>query len=215
MGLIPSARDKDAFARNRVRVVSGSWKRIGQFRVWDGKGAMNQKTKESRLVVIRRIFFAQLCLVAAFSILAIIGYFWQVGTFFFALFLGSLGGSIGLLRRVRGEKPAIIEELAADMTSTLMPILYGGLMAGVAYLLFMSALLSGESDDGLFTSNLFPNFTKAKASEANLIKRFMDMEPLSMKDVGKLLVWCFVAGYSESFVTGILKQLESRSEGAQ
>lgn len=36
-----------------------------------------------------------------------------------------------------------------------------------------------------------------------------------MKDVGKLLVWCFVAGYSESFVTGILKQLESRSEGAQ
>lgn len=88
-------------------------------------------------------------------------------------------------------------------------------MAGVGYLLFMSALLSGESNDGLFTSNLFPNFTKVDASETNLIKRFMDIEPASMKDVGKLMVWCFVAGYSESFVTGILKQLERRSEGGQ
>ncbi len=176
---------------------------------------MNQETKQARLVLIRRIFIAQICLVAAFSILAIIGYFWHVGTFFFAVFLGSLGGSIDLLRRVRGEKAAIIEELAADMTSTLMPILYGGLMAGIAYLLFMSGLLSGESKDGLFTSNLFPNFTKPTAPKANLIKRFMDMEPIGMKDVGKLLVWCFVAGYSERFVTGILKQLERRSEGGQ
>ena len=176
---------------------------------------MNQEIRESRRILIRRIFFAQLCLVAAFSILAIIGYFWQVGTFFFALFLGSLGGSIDLLRRVRGEKPAVVEELAADLTSTLMPILYGGLMAGIAYLLFMSRLLSGESKDGLFTSNLFPNFTRPDASEPNLIKRFMDMEPVNMTDVGKLLVWCFVAGYSERFVTGILKQLERRSDGGQ
>ena len=29
------------------------------------------------------------------------------------------------------------------------------------------------------------------------------------------MVWCFVVGYSESFVTGILKQLERRSEGGQ
>jgi hypothetical protein len=42
----------------------------------------------------------------------------------------------------------------------------------------------------------------------------MEMAPVSMKDVGKLLVWCFVAGYSEKFVTGILKQLERRGEGS-
>jgi hypothetical protein len=173
---------------------------------------MNQETQESRLAVIRRIFVAQVCLVAAFCLLAIFGFFWHVGSFFFGFFLGSLGGSIALLRRVRSEKTASIGELAADMTSTLMPLLYGGLMAGVGYLLFMSGILSGEGGAGLFTSNLFPNFTTPNATEENLIKRFLEMKPVSMKDVGKLLVWCFVAGYSERFVTGILKQLERRGE---
>lgn len=176
---------------------------------------MNKKTKESRLTLIRRIFVAQASLVAALCLLVIVGYFWHVGSFFFAVFLGSLGGSIALLRRVRSEKASIIEELATDMTSTLMPLLYGGLMAGVGYLLFMSGILSGEGGAGLFTSNLFPNFTSPDAAEENLIKRFLEMKPVSIKDVGKLLVWCFVAGYSERFVTGILKQLERRSEGQQ
>lgn len=157
----------------------------------------------------------QLCIVAAFCLLTIVGYFWHIGSFFFGVFLGSLGGSIALLKRIRSEKASIIEEAAADIISTLMPILYGGLMAGVGYLLFMSGILSGEGGDGLFTSNLFPNFTTPSNTEEKLIKRFMQMEPETMKDVGKLLVWCFVAGYSESFVTGILKQLEQRGEDKQ
>ena len=173
---------------------------------------MNQAIHASRLAVIRRIFVTQLCIVAAFGLLTIIGYFWHVGSFFFGIFLGSLGGSIALLKRVRNEKAAIIEEVAADIISTLMPILYGSLMAGVGYLLFMSGILSGEGGEGLFTSNLFPNFTTPSTTEDNLIKRFIEMKPETMKDVGKLLVWCFVAGYSESFVTGILKQLEQRGE---
>jgi hypothetical protein len=32
----------------------------------------------------------------------------------------------------------------------MMPVLYGGLMAGVAYLLFMSGFLSGEGGARLF-----------------------------------------------------------------
>lgn len=53
------------------------------FAGWDGKDAMNQETKQARLVLIRRIFVVQICLVGAFGILAIIGYIWHVGTFFF------------------------------------------------------------------------------------------------------------------------------------
>ncbi len=172
---------------------------------------MDQEIK-TRVEVVRRIFVAQLCLVAAFCVLATVGYFRQIGSFSFALLLGSLGGSIALLKRVRTENALVVEELCADLTSTLMPMLYGGLMAGVAYLLFMSGILSGEGGSGLFTSNLFPNFTSPDSSVVGLIRRFLQMESVGMKDVGKLLVWCFVAGYSERFVTGILKQLEQRGE---
>lgn len=176
---------------------------------------MNQEIQEARLIVTRRLFVAQLGLIAAFCLLVTIGYFWHTGSFFFGVFLGSLGGSIALLRRVRSEKAQVTVELAADVISTLMPLLYGGLMAGVAYLLFMSGILSGEGGAGLFTSNLFPNFTTPNIEEDNLIKHFLAMKPASMKDLGKLLVWCFVAGYSERFVTGILKQLERRSDDGE
>jgi hypothetical protein len=101
---------------------------------------MNQKTEHlrpARQSLIRRIFYAQLGLVAALCILVAVGFFWHAGSFFFGIFLGSLGGSIALLRQAKSENAAVVEELAAEMTSTLMPILYGGLMAGVAYLLFM------------------------------------------------------------------------------
>jgi len=177
---------------------------------------MSYTIQESRQIVIRRLFFAQLGIVLAFCIMAVIGYFWHVGSFLFGVFLGSLGGSIALLKRVRTDKIVIIQELAEDITATLMPILYGGLMAGVGYLLFMSGILSGEGGSGLFTSNLFPNFTTPENLDEKLIKNFILIKPETMKDVGKLLVWCFIAGYSERFVTGILKQLEQGSdEGAK
>ena len=115
---------------------------------------MTEDSQQARRIVVRRIFITQLCLVGAISLLVLIGLFWPVGSFLFGLSLGSLGGSIALLRRVRGEMASVLVEIAADMTSTLMPVLYGGLMAGVAYLLFMSGILSGEGGSGLFTSNL-------------------------------------------------------------
>lgn len=35
-----------------------------------------------------------------------------------------------------------------------------------------------------------------------------------MHNTGKLLVWCFLAGYSERFVVGILDQLEKHGKGS-
>jgi hypothetical protein len=39
-------------------------------------------------------------------------------------------------------------------------------------------------------------------------KEFFRMRPATTEDLGKLFVWCFLAGYSESFVTGLLSRLE-------
>lgn len=178
---------------------------------------MQSKTDSIHHQVIRRIFVAQLSLIVTFGALAIAAYAWpeRIGSFFFAFFLGCIGGSVALLKRIRKEDAKVIEELASYWIATLMPLLYGGIMASVAYLLFMSGILSGDGGNGLFTSNLFPNFTSPRPESGELLsfKQIVQMRPETLKDIGKLLVWCFLAGYSERFVIGILKQLERSKEG--
>lgn len=178
---------------------------------------MQSKAQSISYQAIRRIFVAQLSLVVTFGVLAIAAYAWpeRIGSFFFAFFLGCIGGSVALLKRIRKSDSRVIEDLATYWIATLMPLLYGGVMAGIAYLLFMSGILSGDGGNGLFTSNLFPNFTRPnpEAGELLSIRQIVQMRPETLKDIGKLLVWCFLAGYSERFVIGILKQLERSKEG--
>ena len=94
-----------------------------------------------------------------------------------------------------------------------MPFLYGGLMAGVAYFLFVSQVLSGTDGDGLLAMNLFPDFDyQTKISGSLKVQDWLYLRPKGLDDVGKLIVWCFLAGYSESFISGILKRLEQNSD---
>ncbi len=169
----------------------------------------NTKTK-----VVQRLFIAQIALVMTFTLLTFLAYSWpeRIGSYFFAAILGCLGGSITLLRRVKKEAGTLVEEMAASWIATLMPLLYAGLMASVAYLLFMSGIVSGDGGNGLLSSNLFPNFTNPNPDGAELLsfKHVAQMRPASLQDLGKLMVWCFLAGYSERFVIGILKQLERK-----
>ena len=45
------------------------------------------------------------------------------------------------------------------------------------------------------------------------MRQVVAMRPAGLKDLGKLLLWCFLAGYYEKFVIGILKQLERSKDG--
>ena len=169
--------------------------------------------------VIRRVFIAQLGLLAAVGALVVLGLVFteHLGSFPFSFFAGCLGGSISLLRRLRLESQPVLEELAASWVSSLMPMLYGGLMAAVAYVLFMSGILTGDGGHGLFTSNLFPNFTQPAEDEHSLLSVpvILQLRPASVQDFGKMLVWCFLSGYSEKFVAGVLQSLEERSGGKE
>ena len=84
-------------------------------------------------------------------------------------------------------------------------------MSGVAYLLFISGILSGNEGEGLITTNLFPYFKDTTEFNADLLQQFKAIKPASMQDTGKLLVWCFLAGYSEHFIVRVLNHLEQKS----
>jgi hypothetical protein len=110
----------------------------------------------------------------------------------------------------------VLRDAGRSTIDTLMPILYGAIMAGLTYLLFMSGILSGNAGAGLLTTNLFPTFNVdlVDIETEGLVKSFLGSRPATLPDLGKLLVWCFLAGYSEKFVIGILGKLEHRLDAS-
>jgi len=164
--------------------------------------------------VIRAIFYVQIGLLLLLSALSIIGFknlVSNVGSFFFTTLLGSLGASISLLKRAHANKKFFDEEFKTlKIFTVLMPVLYGNILAGVTYLLFMSGILSGDGGEGMLTSNLFPNFDRVSTEGLSMFEQFSQTRPEDMKNTAKLFIWCFMAGYSESFVAGILNQLDSQ-----
>lgn len=167
-------------------------------------------------IILRRVFLSQALLVVALVALVVIGnrHPGHLGSVPGSLLLGALGGSLSLLRRLKGGNSESIAKFASHLTAVIMPLVYGALMAGVAYLLFMSGILTGEGGHGLFTSNLFPLFTSPEIPDGTLLsmQQVLQIRPATVQDLGKLLVWCFLAGYSESFVVGILEVLERRQQ---
>lgn len=189
--------------------------------------------------IIQRVFWGQIAILAlAGAWVAYASIFpAPLGSFQLSMLAGALGASVSLIRRLRVESEATLQELASSRVATFMPLLYGAVMACVAYGLFMSAILTGDSGGGLFTSNLFPNFTVPGAgssssaaqaltnstvlSETNgpasshslTIASVLAIRPVQVVDFGKLLVWSLVAGYSESFVATVLGALERKTPG--
>lgn len=164
------------------------------------------------------IFFIQLLLILVIGLLVIIGLNFEiVGDFWFAILLGSLGATVSLMRKIQtGDALFIADEKEVKLLSILMPILYGTIMTSIAYLLFMSGILSGDGGNGLITSNVFPNFfngnlNASSSSDSVIASQFSDVHPDGITNTGKLLVWCFITGYSEKFITGILSKVEGNS----
>jgi hypothetical protein len=172
--------------------------------------------------LIQRIFFAQLVCLLLFGISVGIGLLFpeRFGAFWLAFICGAVGGSLSLIKRIRVEKIEVLREIESSLITTLMPLLYGGILAGISYLLFLGCVLTGDSEGGLFTSNLFPEFDglncaiDAPPGEAAGpdMKDIIEIRPRTIQDFAKLLVWSVLSGYSEKFVDGILRTLERRGQ---
>lgn len=141
----------------------------------------------------------------------------EMGTLFFALLAGGLGAAVSLARRSANLAESELNALLTSPWNLVIVALVSSVMAGIVYLLFLAGILTGDGGGGLFTSNLFPKFSwPAVPTQTMLdIPTVLKVRPTSIQDFGKLVVWCFLAGYSEKFAPGILGVLEKRAGGGE
>lgn len=112
---------------------------------------------------------------------------------------GVLGGLISTLRRIQtvklnGNADLALTQLQQNNLSILLSPFYGGIFAFLLFCLLAGSFVSG---------NLFPNITFDHLwGGAGL--------PADSGELAKLIIWCFIAGFSETFVPDRLDQLSKQ-----
>lgn len=105
-------------------------------------------------------------------------------------------------------QPSERRELTDQKTETKVYFLLWKAAVAIVFamlllLLFMSTLVSGE---------LFPSFTNTSAGFVDMTAFLTQVDPETNADVAKVLVWSFIAGYSERFVPNLLEKLTAKDE---
>jgi hypothetical protein len=117
------------------------------------------------------------------------------------LFVGFVGGFVGLQRRLKTLPAEDLTLLANSWVSIALSPIAGAILAELVYLLFISGLLEG---------NMFPKFVADHQGETDPgLKAIFEVHCASAADYAKVLFWSFVAGFSEKFATNIIGQFES------
>jgi hypothetical protein len=114
--------------------------------------------------------------------------------------VGIVGGFVGLQRRLKQLSPADLNLLSESYIYSFLAPLIGGVLALLLYILFISGLLAGD---------LFPKFDPDGAPNPSSFASLFYIHG-DAKAYAKLIFWCFVAGFSERFVTDIIGGFEKR-----
>lgn len=185
----------------------------------------------------------------------------NVGALPAVLFVGVVGGLIGLQNRLVTLTDADLLLLAKSTTYLLLAPLVGGFLAVLLFVLFISGLLQGdifpkfspdavttevvkvdsnrstraagaetvetaiesgavlsaETDsvgaDGPISMNSNGTVADKEAAESDQkshgIERIFKIHGDGPEDYAKLIFWCFLAGFSERFVTNIMSRFEN------
>lgn len=121
------------------------------------------------------------------------------------LFVGFVGGFIGLQRRLKTLPAEDLTLLANSWVCIALSPIAGAILAELVYLLFISGLLAG---------NMFPTFVPDnQGGTVQGLRAIFEVHCASASDYAKVLFWSFVAGFSEKFATNIIGQFESREPG--
>lgn len=116
------------------------------------------------------------------------------------LVCGVIGGFVSLQRRLKDLTLQDLELLANSKVYLMLAPMVGGVLAMVLYLIFLSGLLRGD---------MFPEFVSLSTDKTTGFPTiFEQYGKHGFSDYAKLLVWAFIAGYSEKFVTNVLGRFE-------
>ena len=122
------------------------------------------------------------------------------------LFVGFLGGFVGLQRRLKALPPDDLTLLANSWVCIALSPIAGAILAELVYLIFCSGLLGG---------NLFPAILPDdKDAPIRGLQDMFAVHCASGADYAKVLFWSFIAGFSEKFATNIIGQFESKAAEA-
>lgn len=128
----------------------------------------------------------------------------------FVVLAGTLGGFVSSLRRVykfqevmpRRFLPLFTRKSFYLVLYSFVPALIGAIFATVAYVAFAANLVQGP---------LVPNF-HCSATDCRTLDDIVDFwSPAAPGDYMKVIVWGFIAGFSERFVVGFLDKLGAGS----
>lgn len=128
-------------------------------------------------------------------------------TFPIVMLCGLVGGFVGIQRRLKDLTMEDLALLADSRVYLLLAPSVGGVLALVLYILFLSGLLQGD---------LFPKFqpdvhVKGTSATTGFFSIFNQHAAAGFAGYAKLMFWCFVAGYSERFVTDVIGKFEGNA----
>ena len=161
---------------------------------------MNERIEQLRTVSNRLVWS-----LAALVAIGVPGALLANSQSFFAplavLFVGFVGGFVGLQRRLKSLPAEDLTLLANSWVSIVLSPIAGAILAVLVYLLFISGLLSG---------NMFPVFVPdSQSGDVQGLKTIFAVHCPTAADYAKVLFWSFVAGFSEKFATDIIGRFGS------
>lgn len=129
-----------------------------------------------------------------------------------AMASGFFGATFSMLLQTRNRaSQGNLEDVSAASSWTTLTVRgsVGLGAAAILYFFFRSGLLDG---------NLWPDLDELGFDPLGAVIEGEDVDPqrrvVPNEDWCLLIIWCFIAGFSETFVPNILTRTETRSEGA-
>lgn len=118
---------------------------------------------------------------------------------------GLIGGFVSIQQRMKDVKDEELDLLSRSWFQILLIPVYGGIFALVLYLAFLSGIVEGA----LFPRLTIPVFGTPPSTQ-DMKNLFISTYPTTGVDLGKLIFWSFVAGFSERLVPQIISKTENR-----
>lgn len=139
----------------------------------------------------------------------------RIPTTVVVLLAGIMGGLISLQRRLQStseETDPLISlfGLANAGAEVMLAPVSGAVFALLLYVLFISGLVQGALFPSIYTPDSYEGW---KSITFGVMSYYVG--PKTGTDFGKLLVWCFIAGFAERFIPDTLDRLLQKSQAAE